>query len=76
MKTAYDENYDTVILGAFGCGAFYNPPELVAEFYKRVIDTHFKGAFRKITFAILDDGFKGNTILKVTWNHFKNAGGL
>jgi uncharacterized protein (TIGR02452 family) len=56
LKVAYDENYDTVILGAFGCGAFYNPPELVAEFYKQIIGTYFKGAFEKIVFAILDDG--------------------
>lgn len=58
LKVSYEENYDTVILGAFGCGAFYNPPELVASFYKRIIDEHFKGAFKKIVFAILDDGHR------------------
>jgi len=56
LKVAYDENYDTVILGAFGCGAFYNPPELIAESYKQIIGTYFKGAFKKIVFAIIDDG--------------------
>ena len=56
LKVSYDENYDIVVLGAFGCGAFYNPPELIAKFYKEVIDTYFKGAFKKIVFAILDDG--------------------
>ncbi len=56
LKVAYDENYDTVILGAFGCGAFYNPPELIAEFYKQILGTYFKGAFEKIVFAIIDDG--------------------
>lgn len=59
LKVSYEENYDTVILGAFGCGAFYNPPELIAEFYKRIINEHFKGAFKKIVFAILDDGHQG-----------------
>lgn len=55
LRAAHHEGYDTVVLGAFGCGAFYNPPELVAEFYKKIIDENFKGAFRKIVFAILDD---------------------
>ena len=55
LKVAYDQNYDTVILGAFGCGTFRNPPEIIAECYKNIINTHFKGAFKKIVFAILDD---------------------
>ncbi len=59
LKVAYEEGYDTVILGAFGCGAFSNPPELIAEYYKKIIDTHFKGAFKKIIFAILDNGVPG-----------------
>lgn len=61
LRASHEEGYDTVVLGAFGCGAFYNPPELVAEFYKKIIDAHFKGAFKKIVFAILDDrGQKGD----------------
>jgi len=59
LKVAYEKNYDTVVLGAFGCGAFFNPPELVAESYKKAIDNFFNGAFRKITFAIIDDGSHG-----------------
>ena len=59
LKVAYDESYETVILGAFGCGAFWNPPEIIAEFYKNIIETYFKGAFKKIVFAILDDGPAG-----------------
>ena len=59
LKVAYEENYDTVILGAFGCGAFSNPSELIAKFYKKIIDKYFAGAFKKIIFAILDDGHQG-----------------
>lgn len=58
LKVAYDAGYDTVILGALGCGAFGNPPELVAQFHKTIIDTYFKGAFKKIIFAI-KDGARG-----------------
>lgn len=59
LTVAYEENYDTVILGAFGCGAFFNPPDLIADSYKTIIDTYFKAAFKKITFAILDNDTPG-----------------
>ncbi len=42
---------DILILGAFGCGAFQNPPEIVAEGYKDVLPV-FEGVFREIVFAI------------------------
>lgn len=42
---------DIVILGAFGCGAFQNPPQIVAEAYKDVLPV-FEGSFREIVFAI------------------------
>ena len=40
-----------VILGAFGCGAFKNPPEVVAEAYKELIE-EFKYHFDTIEFAV------------------------
>ena len=43
---------DTVILGAFGCGAFKNPPEIVASAYKKVIDENFTHTFKHIEFAV------------------------
>lgn len=43
---------ETVILGAFGCGAFRNPPEIVARAYKNVIETHFMNSFKNIVFAV------------------------
>ena len=55
LYVAYLKNYDRVILGAFGCGAFKNPPQAVAKIYKDVIQEFFQGAFKKIVFAILDD---------------------
>lgn len=32
---------DVLILGVFGCGAFRNPPEIVAEVYKKYSDRLF-----------------------------------
>lgn len=42
---------DTVILGAFGCGAFQNPPAVVARAAKNVIADYLY-AFKNIEFAI------------------------
>lgn len=44
-------NNDVVILGAFGCGAFQNNPEIVARAAKDVIDD-YKYAFKTIEFAV------------------------
>lgn len=55
LYAAYVQEYDTVILGAFGCGYYKNPSQAVAKIYKEVIDNFFKGAFQQIVFAILDD---------------------
>lgn len=42
---------DVLILGAFGCGAFRNPPEIVAEVYKNVL-TDYIHAFKTVEFAV------------------------
>ena len=42
---------DVLILGAFGCGAFSNPPEIVAEVYKNVLSDYLH-AFKAIEFAV------------------------
>ena len=42
---------DVVILGAFGCGAFCNPPEVVAEAYREILP-EFDGVFDVIEFAV------------------------
>lgn len=42
---------DTVVIGAFGCGAFHNDPEIVAKAYKAILPDYMH-AFRNIEFAI------------------------
>jgi len=52
----YWEN-DSLVLGAFGCGAFANPPEDVAQLFKEVLEEpEYCDKFEKIVFAVLDDG--------------------
>jgi len=42
---------DILVLGAFGCGAFQNNPEVVAKAYKTALNV-FPKVFRKIEFAV------------------------
>lgn len=42
-----------LVLGAFGCGVFSNPPEVVAGlFYELLVEGEFQYAFREVVFAI------------------------
>lgn len=51
LDVAALEGNDTVILGAFGCGAFRNDPEVVAKAAEHVIGDYLH-AFRNIEFAV------------------------
>lgn len=42
---------DVLVLGAFGCGAFRNPPAVEANAYQRVLP-EFALAFKVIEFAV------------------------
>lgn len=44
---------DSLILSAFGCGAYKNPPHDIAAIFKKVIE-EFDKCFKKISFAILE----------------------
>lgn len=48
--------HDALVLSAFGCGAFANPPEHMAELFREVLaEDAFVSAFRLIVFAVIDD---------------------
>ncbi len=51
LDIAVSENEDVMILGAFGCGAFRNPPEIVAEAYREVVNEYLYD-FKTIEFAV------------------------
>ena len=51
LDVAVSEGNDTIILGAFGCGAFENNPEVVARASRNVIKEYLY-AFRTIEYAI------------------------
>ena len=50
------KGHDSLVLGAFGCGAFHTPPREMAQLFKEVMkEDEFKNRYRLITFAILSD---------------------
>lgn len=50
------QGYDCLILSAFGCGAYHNPPEFVAEmFYELLVTENWGCRFQKVVFAIIND---------------------
>ena len=51
-------NHDSLVLGAFGCGAYHNPPEDIANLFKEIINEKYVGQFKNITFAIINDKYK------------------
>lgn len=51
LSIAAANKNDIIILGAFGCGAFQNPPEIVAKAYKEAISDYMT-AFEEINFAV------------------------
>lgn len=61
FESAIDNDVDVIILGAFGCGAFKNPPELVAKAFHEVIDENdYSKHFKKIVFAIKNNNATSN----------------
>jgi uncharacterized protein (TIGR02452 family) len=46
--------YSTLVLGAWGCGAFGNDPRRTAIDFRSAFENEFRGAFSDIVFAITD----------------------
>jgi len=46
--------YSTLVLGAWGCGAFGNDPHRTAVDFRQALENDFRGAFSDIVFAITD----------------------
>ncbi len=52
LAIAAVNKHNTLVLGAWGCGVFQNDPQDIARYFREILDTDFKGCFKKIVFAI------------------------
>lgn len=61
LRIGLRHGHDAIILGAFGCGAFQNPPQHIAELFREVInENEFRNKYKKIVFAIIEDHNSAN----------------
>jgi len=62
LSIAAAQDYDAIILGAWGCGVFKNDPRDVAAQFQDALSSDFDGVFRLVHFAVLDHSSDGATI--------------
>lgn len=56
FRLALTQGHDSIVLSAWGCGAFCNPPRCIATLIKEVLmSPGYSNRFRKVVFAIFDD---------------------
>jgi uncharacterized protein (TIGR02452 family) len=54
LAIATVHGHDTLVLGAWGCGAFGNDAEEIAELFREALAERFVGVFATVVFAVTD----------------------
>ena len=55
LDIAFENGNDSLVLSAFGCGAYGTPPRVVAKIFHDVLSSEeYKGLFKEIYFAIIN----------------------
>jgi uncharacterized protein (TIGR02452 family) len=54
MSIGVKHAHDSIVLGAWGCGAFGNDGREIAGLFYRALERNFKGSYRQVVFAIAD----------------------
>jgi uncharacterized protein (TIGR02452 family) len=54
LEIARAYGHATLVLGAWGCGAFQNDPDRTARDFRQALETNYRGAFADIVFAVTD----------------------
>ena len=52
VEAAVQAGCDATVLSAFGCGAFGNPPHIIAQIFKRALEL---SPIQKVFFCIMED---------------------
>lgn len=55
LSIAVENNQTHIVLGAWGCGAFGNSPDLIADMFFETLTNKFKNCFEEVHFSILDN---------------------
>ena len=56
LRIGLVHGHDAIVLGAWGCGAFHNPPEHMAEIFDAVLhEPEFENKFKVVRFAVIED---------------------
>merc|ERR1712096_596495 len=58
LEMANAKGHDAIILSAFGCGAFRNPPDVIAQVFQEAILKRGAG-LKKVVFGIMEDHNSG-----------------
>ncbi|MFN3200146.1 MAG: TIGR02452 family protein [Bradymonadia bacterium] len=56
LRIAAHHGHSDIVLGAWGCGAFRNSPEMIARCFADVLHGPLQGWFEHVCFAVLDWG--------------------
>ena len=73
FETAIENGARSLVLGAFGCGAFHNPPTVVARAFQRVLlMDRYAHAFEDVIFAVKRSGPYCENIeaFRLAFSHF------
>eukprot|EP01063_Lacrimia_lanifica_P014844 TRINITY_DN21409_c0_g1_i1.p1 TRINITY_DN21409_c0_g1~~TRINITY_DN21409_c0_g1_i1.p1 ORF type:complete len:332 (+),score=109.74 TRINITY_DN21409_c0_g1_i1:40-1035(+) len=70
LGVAARQQVDHLILGAWGCGVFKNPPDGVASMFAALLGRKYARAFKSVTFAILS---RDKTLIAAFEKHFGKA---
>ena len=54
LEVAVSFSYRSLVLGAWGCGAFANDPVRTADDFARALEQDYRGCFEHVVFAITD----------------------
>lgn len=63
LSIAAQNNVETLILGAFGCGVFGQDARLIALIFKELLQNKFNGVFKEIIFAIPESKNDNNFLI-------------
>lgn len=56
LNVAIENRQEYLVLSAFGCGAYHNPPSDIASMFHNLLSQEpYSHAFKRIIFAIIDD---------------------